>query len=453
MALWSRFFGSAGSQAVGVAFGATAIPALLPAVQYLENEAWSLHPDKPPDAVLLAQGVAQGQVDPDSAKQWAREQGFGDAAWTALVDVANVGPALGYAYEARRRKRLTDAELETAFKRQGIEERWFAALLDLKDARLDLGALATAVHRGIMEDAGLLVQPVPGGSGVIPRIPESPIDTVAEFAAHGIDPERARVLVADTGLPLALGEMLRLLNMGEVTETDVQVSVAESNVRNEYMDAALKLRRHLLTAHEQAEAELRGVKTRAEAQAGAAMTGLEPADYATLFQILGRPLNVHDITKGLAHGVTLGGTYDDIPEPYRDAVRRSAIRPEYAKMAYANRYTYPSAFVLRGLTQAGDIAEAEARDILTFEGWEPTLAATVAAKWAATGTGTTGATKIDPWVSKAHSHLWTAVQKGYIGGSVDQGNAGTSFDVIGIDQAVRPAIFAAWDEQRRIEAL
>src|SRR5690242_19079588 len=117
MAFWNRFFGGAGSQAAGIAIGSTAIPALIPAVQFLENEAWSLHPDKPPDAIILSQGVAQGQVDPASAKEWAAQQGFGDAQWAALVDVANVGPALGYAYQAWRRGELSDGEFDTALKR------------------------------------------------------------------------------------------------------------------------------------------------------------------------------------------------------------------------------------------------------------------------------------------------------------------------------------------------
>ena len=445
MALWSRFFGSAGSQAVGVAFGVAAVPSLLPAAQFLENEAWSLHPDKPPDAIILSQGVAQGQVDPASAAEWAKQQGFGDAQWAALVDVANVGPALGYAYSAWRRGLLSDGEFDTALKRTGLEEQWFAAMRGLKGDRLDLGAISTAVHRGIMQDAGLLVTPVPGGGGNVPRIPVSGLDTLAEYAAHGIDPERARVLVADTGLPLSLGEMLRLLNLGKVTETDVQVSIAESNVRNEYMDVALDLRRRLLTPHEYEEAALRGILTKAEADAGAALSGMEQPDADLLFQIMGRPLNVHQITQGLAHGETLGGTYDDVPEPYRDAIRRSNIRPEYAKLAYSTRYTYPSAFVLRTLTQSGDLTEQQAEAILTFEGWDPALAKTVAAKWAEPA----GA-KADPWIGKADTQLWTATHKAYVGGGIDAAAATERFDLIGVAPAAQADVLARWDSEKAL---
>jgi len=58
MAFFGRFFGRAGSEAAGIALGATAVPALLPAAQYIVNEAWSLHPDRPPDVYVIAAGVA-----------------------------------------------------------------------------------------------------------------------------------------------------------------------------------------------------------------------------------------------------------------------------------------------------------------------------------------------------------------------------------------------------------
>lgn len=455
MAFWNRFFGSAGSSAAGVAIGTTAVPALIPAVQFLENEAWSLHPDKPPPAVLLALGVAQGQVEPGAAKTWAAQQGFGDAQWQALVDQANTGPALGYAYQAWRRGELSDGEFTTALNRTGLEPQWYAAMRSLKQDPLAPTEVATAVHRNIMRDPSLIVREPPTGGGDVPQVPQSPLDPATEASWSGIDHERLRVLVGITGLPPGLIEMLRLLNMGHVTVEDVQRAVAQSNLRNEYMDVVLNLRRHLLTPHEYEEAALRGIITQAQADAGAALSGMEQADAQLLFQIMGRPLSVHQLTTGLARGGQFGGTYNDVPEPYRDAIRRSNIRPEYARLAYADRYTYPSAFVLRSLATAGDLGNTHAVEQILLEiGWPPSLAAKVAPQWTSGGTGAAGgAAKVDPWLAKANQHLWTAVQKGYIGGSVDQQNATRSLDLIGIAHPVQHEVFARWDETKRIEAL
>jgi len=427
------------------ALGQGAAPAIEPFAQSLTNEAWSLHAVRPPDAFVLAEGVALGQVDRSWATARAAEQGFDQTRFDAMVSIANVGPPLALAYEAWRRGQIDQGGFETAVKRLGIEDRWLPALENLKTDRLDLGALSTAVHRGIMDDAGLLVQPVPTGSGQIERIPVSPLDTLAEFAAQGIDKERARVLIADTGLPLPLGEMLQLYNRGEVTETDVKVSVAESNIRNEYMDAAFKLHRHLLTPHNYAEAELRGVKSHAEAQAGANLSGLTDADYETLFELLGRPLNVHEVTTGLARGGTYGGDYGDVPEgPYRDAIRRSAIRPEYADLAYHNRYTYPSAFVLRSLAQAGDLGgQAAVQKVLEEIGWKPSFAQQVSTAWLDTGGG--GST-----TSKAQTRLYTTAHNSYMAHEISDATALDAMETAGVPAAAAPAELAVWQAERAL---
>jgi hypothetical protein len=438
---------------LGYALGTAAGPSLEPFVQDLANSAWELNDVKPPDAMILALGVAQGQVDPAAAAKWATQTGFGKDQFDALVSIANVGPALGLAYQAWRRGELTDDQFTTALNRTGLETQWYAALRALKEQPLEPASVATAVHRNIMRDPTLIVKEPPTTDGKVRQVPESPLSPTTEAGWSGIDHERLRVLVGITGLPPGLIEMLHLLNMGQVTEDDVKRAVAQSNLRNEYMDVVLALRRRLLTPHEYQEAALRGILTNAQADAGAALSGMETQDAHLLFQILGRPLAVHAITTGLARGGKFGGTYDDVPEPYRDAIRRSNIRPEYAKLAYADRYTYPSAFVLRSLAQAGELGgAAEVEKILLDIAWPPELAAKVAPLWVGTGTGTKAA-KPDPWVAKADSHLWTAVQKGYVGGAVDQANASISLDLIGVTAAAQVEVFARWDEYKRIEAL
>lgn len=439
---------NAGEQALAFGLGLALGSALSPAGVDLAQKAWSELPVRAPDAGTMAVGVAQGQVDPGKAADWAKQHGYDGDAFAALVNVANVGPALGYAFEAWRRGKLTDAEFTTALRRTGLEVQWDDAIKALKDARLDLGAIATAVHRGLLAGQGLIVTEPPAGSGRIPRPPQSPIDATEEAAAHGIDAERLRVLIGNTGLPLALGEMLRLLNMGEVTEDDVRVAVAESNIRNEYMDAALLLRRRLLTPHEYAEGELRGLQTRAQAAAGAALSGMEPDDYALLSQLLGRPLTVRAITTGEARGANLGGTYDDVPEPYRDAIRRSAIRPEYAALAYANRYTYPSPMFLRMLATAGALTRDELLDVFLKLGWEPTLSAKVADALteAKKATGSTP-------TSKAQTQLWTATHKSYIVDELDDATATTKLKAAGVAPDEAPAVLALWQEERELVRL
>ena len=211
------------------------------------------------------------------------------------------------------------------------------------------------------------------------------------------------------------------------------------------MDVALALRRRLLTPHDYAEAELRGLMDRTEAEAGAALVGLETADYETLFGILGRPLAVHQITTGLARGGTYGGDYSDVPAgPFRDAIRRSAIRPEYASLAYANRYTYPSAFVLRSLAQAGDLGDVNAvQQVLEEIGWKPSFAAEVAAAWM-------GGTKADTHTAKAQTQLWTTTHRSYIAAESDDATATAALEAAGVDAGSVPAVLALWAKEREL---
>jgi len=436
---------NAGSEALAFGLGFALGRALEPAGTELRQEAWQAAPIKAPDAALMAAGVAQGQVDPEAAASWAKQEGYGDAAFAAMVDVANVGPPIGYAFKSWRRGDLTDDEFITALRRTGLEVQWDAAMRALKDDRLDLGAIATAVHRGILAGQGLIVTEPPTGAGKIPRVPASELSATDEAAAHGIDAERLRILVGNTGLPLALGEMLRLLNLGEVTEDDVRVAVAESNIRNEYMDAALLLRRRLLTPHEYEEAALRGIISTDAADAGAALSGMEQADAQLLFQILGRPLGVHQITTGIERGGAYGGTYDDVPEPYRDAIRRSNIRPEYARLAYANRYTIPSYFVLRALMQSGALTRDEGAQYFRDLGWPPALADSAAAIFA-TSTGA----HADPHVAKAQTQLWGALHTAYVDGDADDAQAGDTLTRLGVEADAQPEVLALWQAERDV---
>jgi hypothetical protein len=410
---------NASGEAIAFGAGFALGKVLEPAAAGLAYEAWKLAPIRVPEAELLAEGVAQGQVDPAKAEEWAQLHGYGVEAFAALVDIANTGPALGSAYQAWRRGFLDDAEFRAALKRTGLETQWNHAMEQLRDELLDPGALATAIHRGIIAGQGLLIREPPLGAGKVPHVPQSDIDALQEAAGHGITRERLRVLIANTGLPLALGQMLQLLNLGEVDEDDVRRSVAQSNVRNEYMDAALALRRHLLTPHEYVEARLRGWIDVGAMHAGAALSGMEPADADLMAKLSGRPLSWRQVFIGERRGGHYEGATDAIDPAFLKALQESNIRPEWYSLAWAQRYSYPSAFVLRQLVTSGELTGAEAEQILLYVGWEPTLAKKVAGRWAGS---TTGAGK---------QETLAELEDEYAGGFVTEAELRTSLELLG----------------------
>jgi hypothetical protein len=64
VALFGNITGLLRQNVFGYALGTAAGPALHPFVQELANEAWQASPLRPVPALVLAEGVAQGQVEP-----------------------------------------------------------------------------------------------------------------------------------------------------------------------------------------------------------------------------------------------------------------------------------------------------------------------------------------------------------------------------------------------------
>jgi hypothetical protein len=179
--------------------------------------------------------------------------------------------------------------------------------------------------------------------------------------------------------------------------------------------------------------------------AGTAKHGMSKADTDLGFQTKGRPVTFHEITTGLARGGTYPSTYADIPEPYRKSAQESDIRPEWASIHHANRYLYPSAFVLRSLAQAGDLGGQQAVEQVLLEiGWKPSFAQHVSTAW------TGGATAGDSHTAKAQTQLWTTTHRSYVAEEIDDATATASLSAAGVAAAAVPAILALWKQERAL---
>lgn len=436
---------SSAEYALGFGLGVALGRALGPLATTLEQEAFAADPSKvlePDDAArIVAQGLEQlgwGQAE-------AAASGIAGDKFSLLEQSQLRAPAIGELLQLIRRSQVTDAEVTHALRKLQLEPTWDDKLRGLAAAPLTPAEVATAIHRNIIRGSGLIVTEAPATAGKVPQVPPSTLDPLEQAAWWGLDREQLRVMVGITGLPLSLTEMLHLLNLGEVTEDDVRRAIAQSNTRNEYMDVALGLRRRILTPHEYAELRLRGWLTVAERDAGAALSGMEPADAQLLDNMLGRPLAAHAITTALARGGTFGGEYRDVPEPYLTALRQSNVRPEWGNLAYANRYTIPSYFILRAILQDGGMTEAQFADYGKQLGWPPHLAEQ-AAKAIAGAAGPAA----DKHVAKAQTQLWTALHKSYVDDATTDAQAREDLAAAGVATAAIPQVLALWQRERAV---
>jgi len=445
VALLSKFFGRAASEGAGVAIGLTAFPALAPVAQEITNEAWSDYPHKPPSAMTLAAGVAQGQVNEKKARAWAKQSGYGDEQFTALIDIANVGPGVEAAFELWRRGEIGEPGFRRAVKRLALEQEWIDDLVALKDVRLDPAVIATAVQRGLIANLGILPVAPPSAPGKVPPMPTVDLNAFTEAAASGVDADRLKVLARIVGLPASPDLAARMTFRGIIEKADFERAIAEGNTRNEWAPFLFEGFREIPTARDFIQGELRGWISTAERHAGTEKWGLSDEHSDLLFHISGRPLTWHQVWIGLQRGGTYDGPTADIHPAFLRALRQSNIRPEWYNLAWHSRYTYPSAFVMRALTADGTLTAAQTEADLIDMGWRPDRAKQAAEKWAGGG----GATA-DPNVTKAQVQLWGTLHRSYVAEETDDATATTTLTTLGVAPAAQATVLSLWQAERAL---
>lgn len=437
---------SAAGIVLGVGAGAAASVALEPAIEVPRQQAWKNAPYRVLDPELLARLVAQGGIDLATAEADGLLEGFSADKVDALVYLAQTVPGVPEALTLWRRGLLSDALFQHVLVKAGLDQRYAAPLIQNKLAEpLGLGDIAYAVVRGILPTPSYVPVAPPTSGDKVPRYPQVQVDPEALAALIGYDAQALEIMVGRSGLSMAPGMAAQALFRNIIGPNDYLLAIAEGDLRTEWADTVLDVSRAIPTAGEFAELWLRGWLTQTEAEAGAARHGMTANDLDLLYKVRGRPITFHEITTGEARGGTPNSTYADIPEPYRTAAQQSDIRPEWASLHYANRYIYPSAFVLRTLAQSGDLGGQQAVEQVLLEiGWKPTFATQVSTAW------TQGSATGDPHVAKAQTQLWNTTHRSYVANEVSAGAATTALEAAGVGAASVPAVLAVWNEEKAL---
>lgn len=439
LGVWSRFQ----SLIFGSAIGAAASEAIGPQLEPAKQHAWSRNAVRVLDAERLAELVASGAIGLEAAVSEAARTGVNANRVRALVYLQLEAPDVAQALDLRRRGRITDDDFRHALAKAKIEQRFWPAFLELVDERLDPAVIAAAIQRGIMRDPGFLPVGPPTTAGKVPAFPVSPIDPIAEAEASGIDRERLFVETALVGNPVGPEQAARALFRGIIEEPDFERAIAEGRTRNEWGFVYREVAREIPTAIQAVNARLRGWITDAQMYARTSEWGMTPADTDLLFLTQGRPLSWHQVFIGLRRGGQYGGDTGAIEPAFLKALEESDIRPEWYSLAWAQRYNYPTAFVLRSLTQDGDISAEKAESILLYEGWEPELAHTVAQKW-----GGSSSAPVPAEVKSARTRLLTTLHKAYVTNGADDASVLAALDAVPYPRELSSALLEVWSNER-----
>lgn len=422
MSVLTKFFGRTVSEGAAYAAGLATGPVLRPVTREVESEIWKLHPDKPIDAEIAAAIVAEAVELQDWGANEAKSNGIDGDRFDALVREALTAPGLETLYAALRRNLISKAQFVHGLRKAKLETEWDTPLEGLQDVLLTPQELAAMQQQGFVDDAR----------------------ANSEAGLQGVTAERQQLLFAVNGLPPGVAEALTMLRRGIIDEATFAQIIREGHTKTKYTASLLKLKDVVLSATQYVEARVRGWIPDAAMYAGGALTGHSQEQMDLLFKIHGRPLSWHQIWIGLQRGGAYGGPVDALDPAFLKGLQESDIRPEWYNLAWHSRYSYPSAFVLRALATGGDLTQAQVEQILTFEGWEPGLAKLVSTKWTATQT-----VKADPWVTKAHGQLWTALHKAYVGETTyDDAKAKTYLTHVGASAAAQTEILSTWVLER-----
>lgn len=431
------------TEAAAFAAGLAIHPVLAPVLQDVSNFAWREHPDKRLDLVLAAEVAAEDVDTYGDMEREASFSGFDANRFKWAYGVTLNAPGSGELLAMLRRQTIKPADFTHGLRKAKLEPRWDEALAELEHVRLTPQQLALGIVRSTVTDPGLLAVTLDTSGGVVPAYPVWDGNVLAEARAGGIDAGRLRVMVGEIGLPMSAQQAASAYFRDIIRQGDFNRAILEGDTRPEWAPFILEQARQIPTAHDGIEWRLRGWTDDAGMYAQTRRHGMSKADTDLLFQVLGRPLSFHQVFIGERRGGVYDGPTDAIDPAFLKALRESNIRPEWYNLAWAQRYSYPSPFVLRSLAQAGDLGgQAAVETILLEIGWPPKMAADVSRAWVGGGGGA------DTHVGKAQTQLWNRIHTSYLSAEIDEAEATATLPAAGVDAAAIPAVLQAWDAER-----
>lgn len=398
-------------------------PLLVPGIQDLENAAWHEHTVRPLAAEQAAAAVVEGIWGFDRAKTEASYTGISESRLKVMQDLIDDPPDMATLYELWRRHLISEDQFKTAAGRHRIEPEWIDGLVALHDRLLSPDQTANARQRGFMSRA----------------------EQLAENRLQGITDARSDIQFDLSGLPPPPERAREMWRRGIITQGEFEQAIVEGNEKIKYVDEEVALFHPLLTPAQIVNQRLRGWRNTAWMNDRLAEHGYTTEQANDLFEGQGRPISFRQVFIGERRNGTYNGPTAPIDDAFLKSLQESNIRPEWYNLAWAQRHTLPSAFVLRRLAQDGDITPVQTRTLLEWSGWPDFLIDAVVDSW--TGGTAQGA---DATVKAAQNQAVTEIRSAYLLGQADAAQARGWLSRIGISAATVSGLLPIWDVMREV---
>lgn len=197
--------------------------AIAPEVQAVSNVAWAANADQPLSPDVMALAVLRGHADLAHAYREAAMSGVNASRVDMLVANTGEPPGLQQLMEALRRGIIDHTTFAKGVRESRVRNEWLDTLTALRYSPVPVGEVVAAAVQGQISMAELAHR----------------IDIA------GLDPVDADLLYRTHGRPPGTGELEQLVNRGELSEAELIQAVRESDIKNKYIPALVRLRRKI----------------------------------------------------------------------------------------------------------------------------------------------------------------------------------------------------------------
>lgn len=192
-----------------------------------------------------------------------------------------------------------------------------------------------------------------------------PLDEgIKEAALTGLDIGPFQTLVAITGEPPALQELLLLFRRGQIDQARLEEGVKESRIRDEWLPEILDLRYAPPSPAEVISGLVEGHLPLAEALKLFQEAGINPEHFQWMYETAGRP-------PGIVQMLTLLNRHQATEAEVVAAIRESNVKNKYIGALLNLRWRIPPQRTIVSMIRHGVIPDAKATEWLMDLGYHP----------------------------------------------------------------------------------
>lgn len=197
--------------------------AVAPDVQAVSNLAWSVQPTVPLSPAELALAAIRNVIDQGPAEKEARQSGMDADRFGVLMAITGEPPGPQELAQAYRRGFIGEKEFRTGILQSRIRNEWIPTLLKLRYQPPSTGEVIQArVQSHLTED-----------------------EAKKRMSEAGTDPVNYEWLYETAGRPPGVFELAELYNRGELELADLEQAIRESDIKDKYVPAIVKLARKI----------------------------------------------------------------------------------------------------------------------------------------------------------------------------------------------------------------